>query len=111
MCAHGGAEGQTHTHTHTHHDMRTQACQQGYLRTHTHTYSHERRGEKTAGREAGRKRETAVVPRLSGNKRRMGAVTSESDRTKETEREEKRGAAEGETVGDGGTSEIEGVKE
>ena len=41
----------------------------------------------------------------------MGAVTSESDRTKETEREEKRGAAEGETVSDGGTSEIEGVKE
>lgn len=47
----------------------------------SHTYTH---SERKTDRQAERKTERFVL-QLSGNKRRMGAVTSESGRLKETE--------------------------
>lgn len=57
----------------------------------SHTYTHIVSGRET-GREAGGRKTGCFVLRLSGNKRQMGAVTSESKRMKETEIErEKKG--------------------
>ena len=89
----------------------TQARQQGYLRAHTRTYSYARHGETTAGREAGAKERNCCCAAAEWEqKTNGGSYIRERQNERDGERREK-GAAEGEIVGDGGTSEIEGVKE
>lgn len=81
----------------------------------SHTYTHSERGERDRQRDG---KKNSFVQRLSGNKRRMGAVTSESDSTKETgiDREKKGNQRDRqrlvmEKLRKKKTSEIEGLKE